>query len=248
MQISELALHKARGFTTIQEYAEKTLGLAEYATFQYMRVADAFSADMAALFGPEKLDWLLRYASLTPEDEDLDQVPTTKIRIPARGDQPAQEKPFEQTTLAELRAAVAGARTGAGRREKASASMPEEVVESLQKAEKPSTRRWGRNTRRPPSSVPATAKSSSRCAVSPKSARPSRFGRWQPLGADPRSTLVDQSRPPPSHSGARAITPKAPGARGQWRRTARRQPRRPGRIRPRSPSLPLRGVALPARG
>ncbi|MBI4510751.1 MAG: hypothetical protein HY698_14040 [Deltaproteobacteria bacterium] len=136
LQVGELSLHRARGFATIQEYAEKTLGLAKYATFQYIRVASAFSAEVAALFGPEKLDWALRYIARTPEEEGPSDIPTLKIRIPASGEDPAVEKPFEEITLAELRLAVTGARPKGFMRKKPAEPFPEQIVASLAKAEK----------------------------------------------------------------------------------------------------------------
>ncbi|MBI4512171.1 MAG: hypothetical protein HY698_21235 [Deltaproteobacteria bacterium] len=134
-QVVELGLHKARGFASVEEYAEKSLGIARTTTFQYMRVASAFSEEVAATFGAERLDRALAYISATPEDETPEDIPTLKIRIPQSGDQPAVEKDFAESSVSELRLAIAGARP-ARRKRGMSGDMPAEVVKSLEGAAK----------------------------------------------------------------------------------------------------------------
>jgi hypothetical protein len=54
--VAEFQLHKAGGFDTLDRYAEEVLDPTRGTAFQYMRVATAFSEEVAATFGPEKLD------------------------------------------------------------------------------------------------------------------------------------------------------------------------------------------------
>jgi hypothetical protein len=111
-QVAELELHKARGFSSIEDYAESELALSRDTAFLYMRVAQAFSETVAAAFGAEKLDRALRYIAATPEEEKPKDIPTLKIRVPPEDGGEAQQKPFEEVTIAELRRAVQAARGG----------------------------------------------------------------------------------------------------------------------------------------
>lgn len=109
LQVSELNLHRARGFTTLDDYAAKQLDLSRDTTFQYMRVAEAFSESVVAAFGPERLDRGLRYIAATPESETPAQLPTLKIRTHA-ADGAVREKDFAEASIDEIRAATAAER------------------------------------------------------------------------------------------------------------------------------------------
>ncbi|MBI4508813.1 MAG: hypothetical protein HY698_04200 [Deltaproteobacteria bacterium] len=134
-QVVELGLHKARGFASVVEYAERSLGIARTTTFQYMRVASAFSEELAATYGAEKLDRALAYIAATPEDETPEDIPTLKVRIPESGDKPAVEKEFAEVSVPELRLAAAGARP-ARRKRGMGDDVPAEVVKFVEGAAK----------------------------------------------------------------------------------------------------------------
>ncbi len=104
-QVVELELFKAGGFATVEDYAEKTLRLARSTAFQYMRIAQSFSEEVAATFGIEKLDRGLAYIAKTKEDEKPKDIPKLKIRVP-NGSGKVHAKTFETVTLRELRLAV----------------------------------------------------------------------------------------------------------------------------------------------
>jgi hypothetical protein len=119
LEIGRLELHRARGHKRIEDYAAATLGLSRDTTFQYMRVAEAFTEAVVEDFGPERLDRGLRYLAATPEDDKPAGLSTSKVRV--RGEDGAvHEKDFAEVTLAELRAATAAEkRAAAPRRGKA---------------------------------------------------------------------------------------------------------------------------------
>jgi hypothetical protein len=106
LQVAALKLHRARGFARIEQYAEARLGLSPYSTFQYMRVAEAFGEQVAALYGPEKLDRALAYIARTREHETPRDVPELRIRIPGERGAPDVRKRFAEITIAELRRAT----------------------------------------------------------------------------------------------------------------------------------------------
>ncbi len=81
VQVAEFELHKARGFKSLEQYAESELALSRDSALLYTRVAQAFSETVAATFGPEKLDRALRYIAATPEDEKLADIPKLKILV-----------------------------------------------------------------------------------------------------------------------------------------------------------------------
>src|SRR4030095_9304934 len=70
LRVSELGLHRARGFASIEQYVETRLAMSATAAYQYMRIAGAFPEDIAVTFGPEKLDRALAYIAATPEKEE----------------------------------------------------------------------------------------------------------------------------------------------------------------------------------
>lgn len=109
LQVSELNLHHARGFTTLDDYAAKHLDLSRDTTFQYMRVAEAFSESVVAAFGPERLDRGLRYIAATPEQETPAQLPTLKVRT-RTADGAVREKDFAEASIDEIRAATTAER------------------------------------------------------------------------------------------------------------------------------------------
>jgi hypothetical protein len=104
LKVSELKLHLARGFSTIEEYAEKGAGLSAASAYQYMRVAEAFTAEVSGAFGVEKLDQALKYIALTPEDEEPKDVPDLRVEVPGENGQIVKKR-FEDVTVADLRAA-----------------------------------------------------------------------------------------------------------------------------------------------
>lgn len=73
-QVAELELHTARGYASLQAYAGDALALSPYTAFQCMRIAAAFTQEVAAMFGSEKLDRALSYIAATPENEQDGQV------------------------------------------------------------------------------------------------------------------------------------------------------------------------------
>jgi hypothetical protein len=104
-QIASLDLHKAAKFDKLEDYAQATFGFSRTATFQYMRVAAAFSEELAATFGIEKLDRGLLYIAKTPEAETAKDIPTLHVRVPdAKG--AVKQKAFAEVTVPELRAAT----------------------------------------------------------------------------------------------------------------------------------------------
>jgi hypothetical protein len=102
-KVQALELFKARGYESLVDYAAKECGLGPTQTYQFMRIADAFSEDVCATFGVEKLDTALRYIALTQEDESPKDVPDLKIPVKANGR--TIQKDFADVTVAELRAA-----------------------------------------------------------------------------------------------------------------------------------------------
>ena len=109
LQVSELNLHHARGFATLDDYAAKRLDLSRDTTFQYMRVAEAFSESVVATFGPERLDRGLRYIAATPESETPAELPTLKVRT-RTADGAVREKDFAEASIDEIRAATTAER------------------------------------------------------------------------------------------------------------------------------------------
>jgi hypothetical protein len=118
IQVAELALHKSRGFPSIEAYAEKELRLTRDTAFLYMRVADAFSETMAGTYGTEKLDRALRYIAATPEEEKPADIPKLKFPIPSEDGKTTQNKAFEQVTIADLRRATEHQRKGSKKGQK----------------------------------------------------------------------------------------------------------------------------------
>lgn len=124
-QVAELDLHKSRGYSSIEAYAEKVLRLTRDTAFLYMRVAQAFSETMAATYGTEKLDRALRYISATPEDEKPSDIPKLKFRIPSEDGKKVQNKSFEYVTIPDLHRATEHERRGSkrGKRRVAAAAV-----------------------------------------------------------------------------------------------------------------------------
>ncbi len=136
-QVAELELHRARGFTTIEDYAEAKLGISRDTTFLYMRVADAFSETVATLFGAEKLDRALRYIAATPEDEEPSDIPTLLIRVPREDGGEPVHKPFEKVTIADLRRATQNERAksqGKNAKKKPPAWLTSEAAHTVEKS------------------------------------------------------------------------------------------------------------------
>ncbi len=117
-QVAELGLHKSRGYSSIEAYAEKELRLTRETAFLYMRVAQAFSETMAGTYGTEKLDRALRYIAATPEDEKASDIPKLKFRIPSEDGNGTQNKSFEHVTIADLRRATEHERQGSRKTKK----------------------------------------------------------------------------------------------------------------------------------
>lgn len=111
-QVAELELHKSRGHSSIEAYAEKVLKLTRDTAFLYMRVAQAFSETMAATYGTEKLDRALRYIAATPENEKPADIPKLKFPIPSEDGKTVQNRSFEQVTIPDLRRATEHQRSG----------------------------------------------------------------------------------------------------------------------------------------
>ena len=142
-QVAGLKLHEARGFTTLVEYAEGVLGLTGGTAFQYMRVATAFSEEVAAAFGVEKLDRALRYIAATPADESPEEIPDLQIDIPGEEGEPARKKRFAEVTIAELRRAVQRVREQRTPRRRGP-ELPERATEVVSRANKALDRAVGR--------------------------------------------------------------------------------------------------------
>ena len=123
-QVVQLELHGAGGFDSIEAYAEQALGIARTTTFQYMRVSQAFSEEVVATFGLEKLDRALAYIAKTPEDEAPTDIPQLAIRVPSASGG-VVEKPFAQVTIPELRRAAQreADQTGKKKRSKKAAAL-----------------------------------------------------------------------------------------------------------------------------
>lgn len=117
-QVAELDLHKSRGYSSIEAYAEKELRITRDTAFLYMRVAEAFSETMAETFGTEKLDRALRYIAATPEDEKPSDIKKLRFRVPSKDGDGVQTKSFEQVTIADLRRATQRERSGAKKAKK----------------------------------------------------------------------------------------------------------------------------------
>jgi hypothetical protein len=146
LQVSELGLHRARGFDSIEAYVEDALPISAWSAFQYMRVADAFSEEVATTFGPEKLDRALAYIALTPEEETPADVPDMRVRIPGDDGKSERTKPFAESTVAELRRATEHERGIARKGKKpAKLDLPKEVVTRVGKAERAFERTVGKN-------------------------------------------------------------------------------------------------------
>jgi hypothetical protein len=106
LQIAELELHRARGFASMEVYVDERLGVSPAVMFQCMRIAGAYSEEVARAYSPEKLDRALRYIAATPADEAPRDVPT--LDIPVVGDDGSMKKvPFERATVAQIRKATA---------------------------------------------------------------------------------------------------------------------------------------------
>jgi hypothetical protein len=146
LQVSELGLHRARGYDSIEAYIEASLPISAWSAFQYMRVADAFSEEVAMTFGPEKLDRALAYIALTPEEETPADIPTMRVRVPGDDGEPVRTKPFAESSVADLRRATEHER-GVVRKEKkpAKLDLPQEVVTRVNKAERAFERSVGKN-------------------------------------------------------------------------------------------------------
>lgn len=144
LQIAELKLHRARGYTSLEQYAAEQLNLSRAQVFQYMRVASAFSARIAETFGPEKLDRALQYIAATPENEKPEDIPTLSIQVPSEDGRGVIAKPFAEVTVEELRRAAQAMRQardgkqpkGKKKHNKVDADVPAEVVKIVAKANK----------------------------------------------------------------------------------------------------------------
>ncbi len=105
LQVAELGLHHARGFTTLEAYAEELLDLSRSTAFQYMRVAHAFGERMVSEHGVEKLDRALAYIAATPADETPADIP--ELRVPVHADDGTiHTKSFPDVTAIDLRVAT----------------------------------------------------------------------------------------------------------------------------------------------
>jgi hypothetical protein len=212
-QVVQLELHGAGGFDSIEAYAEQALGIARTTTFQYMRVSQAFSEEVVATFGLEKLDRALAYIAKTPEVEAPTDIPQLAIRVPSASGG-VVEKPFAQVTIPELRRAAQReadrpARRSAPRRQRRSPRRP--------RGSRRPTARWTRRWARPTPIAPASACGTTAaicwwtcaacrwctrarrwlrcrrsCAERPRRCRPPRRRRWggvRARGWDARTSL-----------------------------------------------------------
>lgn len=120
LQIAELELHRARGFASMEAYVEEKLGVTPAVMFQCMRVAGAYSEEVARAYSPEKLDRALRFIAATPEDEAPRDVPALDIPVVA-DDGTVTKVPFARATVAQIRKATANEKADAApkRRKKA---------------------------------------------------------------------------------------------------------------------------------
>jgi hypothetical protein len=130
--VAELGLHTAKGFHDVGDYAV-TLGLSHGSAFSYMRVASAFSEEIAATFGSNKLDRALAYIAATPEDETARDIPTLKVRV-VGADGTVQQKPFAKTSTRELQAAAAHERKVAGKKPRKASTITPAVTQGLARA------------------------------------------------------------------------------------------------------------------
>jgi hypothetical protein len=130
--VQELRLHLAGGFARLEDYAQKELGLSKDLAFKYMRVADAYTAKMVIAAGVEKLDEMLSYMALTPEEEKARDVATLRVKVPDEGGR-LIEMPFTETTVADLRAANAHQREERDT-ERDRSSIPDSVAARAVKA------------------------------------------------------------------------------------------------------------------
>jgi hypothetical protein len=130
MQVSELRLYQAGGHPTMEAYVEEKLKITRQTSYQYMRVAEAFSEEVVAAFGIEKLDRALRYVAATPDDEKPSDIPELRIAVPGEDGAPAKTKPFAELTVSELRRATQAVAAG----EKKGARLPEGLAGTLSKA------------------------------------------------------------------------------------------------------------------
>jgi hypothetical protein len=150
-QVAELGLHRSRGFASIDQYADKQLGISADRAFLYMRIAQAFSENVAETFGTEKLDRALRYIAATPENEAPSDIPKLKYRVATEAGDGFTEKSFEQVTISDLRAAVLRERAGSAdaRRRGKKASVPkwldEEAADAIDKSNRALDKAVGRS-------------------------------------------------------------------------------------------------------
>jgi hypothetical protein len=132
-KVSELKLHRAAGYSNIEDYAEKEIGISSASAYQYMRVAGAFSAEICALYGVEKLDQALKYVALTPEEDSPREVVEGHIEVTDE-DGKRTRKRFDRVTVADLRAANTSLREAKATGKTKRASVPESVARKAVKA------------------------------------------------------------------------------------------------------------------
>lgn len=133
-QVAELKLYQAGGFDTLEAYVEAKLKITRQTAYQYVRVAEAFSEEVAATFGPEKLDRALRYIAATPEDEKPSDIPELRIPVPADDGATAHTKAFADVTVSELRRATQAAAETKGAKKARDKGLPEGFAATLAKA------------------------------------------------------------------------------------------------------------------
>ncbi len=136
LQVAEFGLHKSRGFERLEDYAERVLGISSYTAFQDMRIAGAFSEEVAAAFGAEKLDRALAYIAATPEAETAADIPELRVRVPGHDGESPTTVPFARITIAELRRSTQAEKARAGRGKKALLGLGERDAARLVRANK----------------------------------------------------------------------------------------------------------------
>jgi hypothetical protein len=136
--VARLELHTACGYSSIEEYADKELGIGGTTAFQYMRVAKAFTAEMVATFGVQKCDWAIVHVARTPqEDDEPREVLESSFQVP-NGDGKTRRKAFKDMRLSELRAVASAERdkSSGARKKKRDETLPSAIREKLVEAGK----------------------------------------------------------------------------------------------------------------
>ena len=104
-EVQREALWRESGHASFEQWLQDFGLVGRSTAYKAMRISEHFSGEMAARFGPEKLDAGLRYLSATRQEEQAGDLLAVDIRV--RGDRGKWTSvPFADATVAQIHEAA----------------------------------------------------------------------------------------------------------------------------------------------